>query len=310
MKPLDANLVRRILESAPEGVAVCDATRPEMPVIFVNAAFEQMTGYAADELVGSNLRVLQGGDRDQEGVRRIREAVAAGEPCSVLLRNYRKSGELLWNEITLQPLRDEAGALTHFVAFHRDAAGRLRQADKVSEGLPSWLREDRVTGLATRAWFNELLAREWRIARRAGSPLSLALFDVDALAGYNATYGRPAGDACLRRIARNIAGVFRRGTDVVGLWSEGCIAVLAVHRDEAGVRGIIEHARATVQRVAGMHIHHPRAPLQKFVTVTAALATVTPERSEEEPARLIEQADATLQQAKLEARGALRLAGK
>jgi diguanylate cyclase (GGDEF)-like protein/PAS domain S-box-containing protein len=310
LKQLDARLVFRVLETAPEGVAVCDATGPDLPVIYVNAAFMQMTGYAAEELLGSNLRVLQGSDRDQEGVRRIREAVQAGEPCSVLLRNYRKSGELLWSEITLQPLRDAGGALTHFVAFYRDAAGRLRQADKVSEGLPTWLREDRVTGLATRAWFNELLLREWRIARRAGSPLTLALFDVDALESYNATFGRPAGDACLRRIARNIAGVFRRGTDVVGLWSQGCIAVLAVHRDAAGARGIIEHARLTVQRVAEMHIHHPRAPVQKFVTVTAALATVTPERSEEEPARLTAQADTTLQQAKLEARGALRLAGK
>ncbi len=308
MKQPDAGLVLRILESAPEGVAVCDATQPDQPVIYVNGAFLQMTGYTEDELLGANLRLLQGSDRDQEGVRRMHEAVEKGEPCRALLRNYRKSGELLWNEITLQPLRDAAGVLTHFVAFYRDAAGRLRQNDRVNEGLPNWLREDRVTGLASRAWFNELLAREWRVARRAGTPLSLALFDVDALASYNATFGRPAGDACLRRIARNIAGVFRRGTDVVGVWSEGCIAVLAVHRDATGVQGVIEHARSTVQRVADMHIHHPRAPLQKVVTVTAALVTLTPERAEEEPGRLIRKAEDTLRRAKTGLRGALCLA--
>jgi PleD family two-component response regulator len=97
---------------------------------------------------------------------------------------------------------------------------------------------------------------------------------------------------------------------VVGLWGEGCIAVLAVHRDAAAVQGIIDHARSTVRRVAEMHIHHPRASLQKVVTVTAALATVTPERSEEEPARLTGLAEDTLRLAKLETRGALRLAGQ
>lgn len=308
MTNMDTALLVRVLDSAPEGVAVCDAAVPEHPVVYVNAAFEQMTGYAAAEILGQNLRLLQGSDRDQEGVRRLRESIEAGEPCRVLLRNYRKSGELLWNEIMLQPLVDASGAVTHFVAFYRDAAGRLKQADKPSEGLPSWLREDRVTGLASRAWFNELLEREWRIARRAGTPLTLALFDVDALESYNATFGKPAGDACLRRIARNIAAVFRRGTDVVGMWREGCVAVLSVQRDEAGAQAIVGHAGSTVQRVADMHIHHPRAPLQKFVTVTGGLATVVPRRDEEGAGRLVELAVKTLDEAKLEQRGALRVA--
>ncbi len=61
---------------------------------------------------GLNLRLLQGTDRDQEGVRRMREAIVRGESCRALLRNYRKNGELLWNEVVLQPLRRGCGALT------------------------------------------------------------------------------------------------------------------------------------------------------------------------------------------------------
>jgi two-component system cell cycle response regulator len=308
MQQLDATFLQRILDSAPEGIAICDAAAADQPVLYVNAALEQMTGYAAAELAGANLRILQGEDRDQEGIRKLRDAVARGEPCRVVLRNYRKNGELLWNELTLQPMRDASGALTHFVAYYRDASGRLKQTDKVPEGVPTWLREDRVTGLSSRAWFNELMAREWRMARRDDRPLTLALFDIDAMASYNATFGRPAGDACLRRIGRHIAGVFRRGTDVVGVWGEGCIGVLAVHRDGAGVQGVVDHATLTVRRVAEMHIHHPRAPLQKVVTVTAGLATVTPSRTEEEPARLIERAENALRDAKHHMRGALNQA--
>jgi two-component system cell cycle response regulator len=308
MPMLEATFALRVLDSAPEGIAICDATRPDHPVQYVNAAFEQMTGYAAAELIGTNLRLLQGSDRDQEGIRRLREAIAQGEPCRVLLRNYRKNGELLWNELTMQPMRDGSGVLTHFVTFSRDASGRLRLSDKSPEVVPGWLREDRITGLASHAWFRELLVREWRIARRDETPLTMVLFDIDALETYNATFGRPAGDACLRRIARSIASGFRRGSDLVGMWTEGCVGVLTVHRHGHGVQAVVDHATATVRRVADMHIHHPRSPLQKFVTVTAGLATVTPQRAEEEPERLIERAQTALHEAKRDMRGALNLA--
>jgi two-component system, cell cycle response regulator len=308
MQQLDAAFVRRVLDSAPEGIAVCDALAPDHPVVYVNAAFEQLTGYSAAEVIGGNLRLLQGADRDQDGRRRLREALVRGEDCRVLLRNYRKSGELLWNEIYLQAMRNADGAPTHYVAFYRDASGRLRSAERGPEGLPVWMREDRITGLSSRAWLDELLVREWRIARREAKALTLALFDVDALGIYNETFGRAAGDACLRRIGRSIAGAFRRGSDVVGVWGEGCIGVLAVHRDGMGVSGVVAHAAATVRKVAEMRIHHPRSPLQKYVTVTGGLATVTPEREEEDPVRLIERAQQALVEAKRDLRGGLNQA--
>lgn len=308
MQQLDAAFVGQILDSAPDGIAISDALRPDNPVIYVNAAFEQLTGYAAADVLGINLRLLQGDDKDQEGLRRLREAMARGEPCRVLLRNYRKSGGLLWNELYLQPMRDAEGALAHWVAFIRDASGRLRSAERGTEGVPTWLREDRITGLSSRAWFDELMAREWRIARRDSQPLTLTLFDIDALRGYAETFGKAAGDACVRRIGRSIAAVFRRGSDVVGLWGDGCIAVLAVHRDGTGVGGIVAHAGATVRKVGEMHIHHPRSPWQKHVTVTAGLATVTPAREEETPARLVERAGQALQEAKIHMRGGLNQA--
>lgn len=305
---IDTAFMRRVVDRAPEAIVICSAQLPDYPVLYVNSAFERLTGYAAAEVLGGSLRILQGEDRDQEAIGRLRQALQSGEPCRVLVRNYRKNGELFWNELEVQTMRDDGGVLTHFVAFYRDAASRLRNAERSQEGLPGWSREDRVTGLSSRAWFDELLAREWRIARREGLPLSLLLFDIDALASYNQTYGKAAGDACLRRIAGSIAGVFRRGSDVVGVWSEGCIGVLAVHRGGSSVAGVVEHAQSTVRRIAEMRIHHPRSPLQRYVTVTAGLATVTPERDEEQPSRLIGRADQALAEAKRDLRGGLNQA--
>jgi two-component system, cell cycle response regulator len=300
---LDPAFMRLVVDGAPEGIVICDAQAADCPVVYVNGAFEQMTGYGAAELLGGNLRLLQGADRDQEARRRLREAIARGEACRVLLRNYRKSGELIWNELYLQPLRSGAGVLTHWAGFIRDASGRLRAVERAPEGLPVWLREDRVSGLSSRAWLDELLAREWRIARRETQPLTLVLFDVDALASYNDTFGRAAGDACIRRIGRTLTGAFRRGSDIVARWEEGSMAVLAVHHSGTPAAGIVDHVSATARRIADMHVHHPRSPVQKFVTVTAGLATVTPEREEDSPQRLIDAAAAALQSAKTGNRG-------
>jgi diguanylate cyclase (GGDEF)-like protein/PAS domain S-box-containing protein len=300
---LDPAFLRLVVDGAPEGIVICDATGQDCPVIYVNDAFQVMTGYGAAELLGSNLRILQGADRDQEARRRLREAIARGEACRVLLRNYRKSGDMIWNELYLQPLRSANGALTHWAGFIRDASGRLRSVERAPEGLPVWLREDRVSGLSSKAWFDELLAREWKIARREAQLLTLVLLDMDALGSYNDTFGRAAGDACIRRIARVVSGAFRRGSDIVARWDEGGIAVLAVHRNGTPAAGVVEHVAMTTRRIAEMHVHHPHSPVQKFVTVTAGLATVTPAREEESPQRLIDAATAALRAGKEGDRG-------
>src|SRR5580658_6011440 len=117
---------RSLVEGAPDGVVVCDATAADCPVVFVNAAFAQMCGYPTAAILGNNLRMLQGNDREQEARVRLHEAVSKGEPARVLLRNYRPDGTLFWNESVIQPVRSAAGELTHFIGYHRDASERLR----------------------------------------------------------------------------------------------------------------------------------------------------------------------------------------
>lgn len=309
MQTLEIPFLRDIVAAAPDGIVVCDAREGDWPVRYVNPAFEQLTGYMATELLGGNLRMLQGTDREQEALRRLRDALARGEEGRVLLRNYRKNGELFWNEMHLRPLRDAKGVLLHYVSFHRDVGNLLRGAERSIEGLPTWLREDRVSGVSSKAWFEELLGREWQAARREGRMLTLMLFDIDALGSYNETFGRGAGDSCIRRIARGIAGSFRRGTDVVGRWTEAGIAVLAVHRNAAELAPVIRHADMTLQRIAEMRVHHPRSPLQKYVTVTAGLASAQPGRDEEAATRLVDQAQQALAEAKGSRRGALVVYG-
>jgi diguanylate cyclase (GGDEF)-like protein/PAS domain S-box-containing protein len=266
---------RRVVESAPEGIVICDAAAKDCPAVFVNGAFAQMCGYPPAALLGTNLRILQGADRDQEARTRLADAVSKGEPARVLLRNYRPDGSLFWNETVIQPV-SSAGKLTHFVGYHRDASDRLKNADRVPAGLPSWMREDRLTGLRSRAYFEELLRRDWQLAQRDSHEIGLTLFDIDDLGAYNDKFDRAAGDACIRRIARVIGASYRRGGDLVGRWEGGTFAVLT--QGEAAERAS-QYAQVVAQRVRELLMHHPTAGNGRYVTLSAGIASLVPPRT-------------------------------
>jgi diguanylate cyclase (GGDEF)-like protein/PAS domain S-box-containing protein len=266
---------RGVVESAPEGIVICDAASPDCPVLFVNAAFVQLCGYPAAALLGTNLRILQGTDRDQDGRVRLAEAVSKGEPARVLVRNYRPDGSMFWNETVIHPVRT-AGALTHFIGYHRDASDRLKNAERQPGGLPSWLREDRLTGLHSRAYFEELLLRDWQLAQRDSHEIGLTLFDIDDLGAYNEKFDRSAGDACIRRVARVIGASYRRGGDLVGRWEGGTFAVLT--QGEATEKAT-QYAQVVRDRVRALLMHHPTAGAGRYVTMSAGIATLVPPRT-------------------------------
>jgi diguanylate cyclase (GGDEF)-like protein/PAS domain S-box-containing protein len=276
MNNWSAEAWRRLVENSPEGIVISDATAPDHPVVFVNAAFAQMCGYPVAALMGTNLRILQGTDRDQDGRVRLAEALQKGSPARVLIRNYRPDGSLFWNECVVQPVRGPKGQLTHFVGYHRDASERLKSAERSSTGLPSWLREDRLTGLHSRAYFEELLQRDWSLAQRDSHEIGLTLFDIDDLGAYNDKFDRAAGDACIRRVARVIGASYRRGGDLVGRWEGGTFAVLT--QGEAAERAS-QYAQIVSQRVRDLLMHHPTAGAGRYVTVSAAIASLVPPRT-------------------------------
>src|SRR5882762_7215739 len=275
MNNWSAEAWRRVVENAPEGIVICDAAARDCPVLFVNSSFADMCGYPAAALLGTNLRILQGTDRDQEARTRLREALDKGEPARVLVRNYRPDGSLFWNEMVVQPVRSPAGQLTHFIGYHRDASERLKAAERTPDGLPTWLREDRLTGLHSRAYFEELLQRDWVLAQRDSHEIGLTLFDIDDLATYNDTFEKTGGDACIRRVARVIGASYRRGGDLVGRWEGGTFAVLT--QGDAAEKAS-QYALVVAQRVRDLMMHHPRAGSGRFVTLSAGVASLVPPR--------------------------------
>jgi PAS domain S-box-containing protein len=114
---------RRQWQAMNAGVVITDARSPDMPVVYVNTFFENMSGYNSADMVGRNCRHLQGQDNDQPGVAPIREAIRNQTNGYAVLRNYRKDGSLFLNELFISPIKNEAGEVTHFMGIQhlRDA---------------------------------------------------------------------------------------------------------------------------------------------------------------------------------------------
>ena len=286
MNGFHGEFLRGALDVSPEGVLICEASG-ERVIVYVNPAFCRLTGYEIGELLGKNPRFLQGDDQDQPELEAVRESLRHGEPVRALLRNQRKDGTVFVNDMQIYPLRDSEGKVTHFVAYHREGVTRSKSAgDSGIRGLPTWVREDRLTGLASRYYFEDVLKRDFALAQRDQTDIALLLFDIDQLGPYNEVYDRAGGDAVVRRVARTIAGSFRRGTDVVGRW-EGASVIVLMHGTQSD--HVIQHATTVAHRVREQQIHHPRST-QKYVTVSGGVAvhTARPEDSAESFLKAVE----------------------
>jgi len=120
----ELRLKERAMDEAPVGVTIVDADRPDEPMIYINDAFERLTGYSKTYAVGRNCRFLQGEESDPEAVAELRAAVDAGESASVELLNYRKDGTPFWNRVDIAPVHDADGEVSHFVGFQMDITDR------------------------------------------------------------------------------------------------------------------------------------------------------------------------------------------
>jgi len=125
-------LIYAALDASSSGIIITDNRLPDNPIIYSNKAFEKITGYEANEIIGHNCRFLQADERRQEAREIIREAVDKGMHVTVEIRNYRKNGDLFWNELSISPLRNEKGEVTHFIGVQNDITARKNAEEKLS----------------------------------------------------------------------------------------------------------------------------------------------------------------------------------
>jgi PAS domain S-box-containing protein len=167
----------RAINSSPFGILITGTIAEGNNIIQCNPAFEDITGYKLDEIIGKNCRFLQGDDQDQESIPRLREAIEEGKSFQGLLRNYKKDGTLFWNELTISPVRDETGTITHYVGIQNDVTERKKAEDALKKAH-SELESKVMERTAELVELNNKLKSEIEIRKKVGDALR---FNVEQL---------------------------------------------------------------------------------------------------------------------------------
>jgi PAS domain S-box-containing protein/diguanylate cyclase (GGDEF)-like protein len=271
---LAPELFAELADHASDAVLIADICRPGQAIVYANPAFERLTGYRRDEVLGKNCRYLQGADRLQPEIDEIRHAIATGTDCEVRLRNYRKDGALFWNSLRLAPL-GPSGAPTHYAGFLHDVTDLV----KAEARIETVTNRDALTGCLNR---DGLLAALRLLC--AEQRLLLAKIDIARFHDINSGYGYDLGDAMLRETARRLAML---DDGVVARVGNDQFAVAITLSDDAQIANIL----ARVAQSLGTHYDLPGAAL------TVRFATgYTIGNPGDDPIALVRQAGAALAQ--------------
>ncbi|MEG4965539.1 PAS domain S-box protein [Microcoleus sp. B6-A1] len=136
-------LLERAIAASSNSILIADARKPDIPIIYCNPAFEKLTGYSTQEVIGRNCRFLQGPDTDQAELNKLRRSLQAGTEILVVLKNYRKDKTPFWNELMVSPILDNEGKLTHFIGVQNDISKRVAAETAREES------EERLRAIAT-----------------------------------------------------------------------------------------------------------------------------------------------------------------
>lgn len=136
------------IQSANEGIVIADARQSHHPIIFVNKAFENLSGFSFDEVIGKGCEMICGSEPPRDALLRLRQAIQEGVDFRATLPCLRKNGQEYWNEISLAPVKSGDNVLTHIVAVMEDVSERRKAQQKLLQSERLAAIGQMVTGLA------------------------------------------------------------------------------------------------------------------------------------------------------------------
>lgn len=304
---IDATILMQAVLDSRDGVTISDVSLPDNPLIFVNHAFEQMTGYSREEAVNRNCRYLQGPQKNQRNIDVVRNAINNAEYCLVTLRNYRKDGSMFWNELSISPVFDSNGKVTHFIGIQKDVTARVeldehlrKERKSLQESkakLENLVIHDSLTGIYNRRHFEIQFKESWQHLVETQGSLTLMMVDVDYFKRYNDTYGHVAGDDVLKKVASTLASSMKRVTDFTARYGgeEFIIVAMDITRQQA-----INYAKTICANLRNLNIPHESSS-NGFLTISCGVAHTNP-ISTSSSSLLLQQADTALYNAKANGR--------
>lgn len=283
-------LLTKSLESSDSGVLVVDVRNQAMPAVFVNSAFSQMTGYTREQVLNSSLFKILAWIEKSEDAEQIKTIIHNGEAGSLTVKSRRQGGTPFWNQLSLAPVRDDHGVVTHYTAIMKDVSEKRQQEKQ----LAYQATHDVLTGLANRALLEDRLEHDIALATRTGEQLAVLFIDLDAFKPINDTLGHRIGDEVLISVARRLESIIRP-TDTLARFG-GDEFVLLLPRLES-----VEAAERVAERVL-VQIGQPHRVEGHELYVTASIGISFLTETLDQPSKLLQQGDMAMYKAKQQGR--------
>jgi diguanylate cyclase (GGDEF)-like protein/PAS domain S-box-containing protein len=288
-------LHEQALASSSNGIMITRSDENDHSIVYVNPAFERITGYSAEEVIGMEGRFLVRDDLAQPDLEKIRDALREKREGEAILRNYRKDGTLFWNELHIAPVRDLTGAATtHFVSVINDVSERVHY----QQALEHQANHDSLTGLANRNLLNDRIDQAIAWAKRNGLVIGVMLLDLDHFKLINDGSGHLAGDALLKEVAKRLSNCVRETDTVARLGGDEFVIVLTDLPQAGDVDQVAEKIQSALAR--------PVELVGRDVFVTASIGISMYPRDGDHGEILLRYADIAMYRVKEHGRNSVR----
>ncbi|TVU92528.1 EAL domain-containing protein [Vreelandella titanicae] len=279
-------LLERSVESSTNGVIIVDAQRVDWPIVYVNAAFERITGYSRSQALGRNCRFLQGEETDPATIKQLKVGVVEQREVHVVIRNYRRDGTVFWNDLYISPVLDESGHVTHFIGVQNDISEQREYQAQLAHNA----HHDALTGLPNRLLLGQRLEQGCVVARRYQRYIAVLFIDLDDFKPINDTLGHEVGDFILVEVAKRLENELRPWDTVARFGSDEFVVLLPdlAHQDD-----VIQVVERVLQGLSPPYWYRGSE-----LRITASIGIAINDGSMKNPRQLIQQADLAMYKAK------------
>ncbi len=305
---IEKELLSAALSATSEGVIIATVRHDNKPdrIIYGNRAFEKLIGFDNASIINHKYNLLERLSKNTPVTEdEIVKAITAGKSIQCIRKSQTKSGDYFWHELSISPVLDESGTLTHIIGVLHNINERIHYQEKIeqqnlllkrkNQQLDELASHDFLTTLYNRRFFDRELTRLCAFHQRYQIPLSLAFFDIDYFKQYNDYYGHNAGDRALRLVAEKINQHFSREADICARYGgEEFVVLSASDSNEATFLKHVEAVRLNIEQLA---IPHKKSTSAKVITVSAGIYVAVPLRGMS-PNYFTEEADHAMYQAK------------
>ncbi|HQR61109.1 MAG TPA: EAL domain-containing protein [Methylophilaceae bacterium] len=286
------HLAARVFSEAHEGIIITDTAGV---IVDVNPTFCNITGYSRDEVIGKNPNLLNSGKQTAEFFASLWDALNRGGYWQGELWNRKKNGELFAERLTISVLRDEQGAVVHYLGLFSD----ITQTKQQQQTLELMAHYDVLTRLPNRVLFADRFAQAIAHGRREETLLAVCYLDLDGFKHINDTLGHEAGDRLLVEVANRIKATLRQEDTVSRLGGDEFALLL-------GDIGTLDQGEQALARII-QAVAQPHLLDGQEVSISASIGVTIFPLDDADPDTLLRHADQAMYQAKLDGRNRYHL---